>query len=98
MEFITSVTKNLTVLRRPVIEMERKGVIGISLIVLIVALSIGILLLYLSIHNVNTGESSNSSDDSGVIAGSLSYQVVMKSSMPANPGMILIYKSNPPII
>lgn len=88
----------MTVIRLQVIEMERKWIIGISLVVLIIAISIVLLLPFGSTPAAETGDSSISSNQNGDIAGSLSHQIDLKSSMPSNPGKLLIYKTNPPIV
>ena len=98
MGITTSVTKNLTAIRRRVIKMERKWIMGIFLIVVTVVVSTGFLLHYASIPGAETGKSLTLSDDGGDIAGSLSHQIDMKSPMPTSPGTILVYKTNPPIV
>jgi hypothetical protein len=44
------------------------------------------------------GNLSTFSNQGNEIAGSISHQIEMKSSMPENPQKILVYKTNPPIV
>ncbi|OPY39272.1 MAG: hypothetical protein A4E35_00041 [Methanoregula sp. PtaU1.Bin051] len=81
-----------------VIEMEKKWFVGFFLVILTIALSLVFMLGIGSNPAAGSVDSSDFANQNGDIAGSLSYQIDMNSSMPANPETILVYKTNPPIV
>lgn len=95
---IFSVTKNLTVIRRQVVKMERKWIVGLSLIALCAILIAGVSIYSASNSDIKHEEISGVSHDTGDVAGSQSYQIDIKTKIPLAPEKILIFKTNPPIV
>jgi hypothetical protein len=77
--------------------MERKWTITILFLVLTIAL-LFFIQYYGNTPAVESRNPSISLNQYGDVAGLISYQIDMKSSIPANPGKILVYKPNPPTV
>jgi len=78
--------------------MERKWIIGLCLVALVVILALVFMNSCGYSHDASDEKLIGDSPYSGDIAGSLSYSIDLKSSMPENPQKILVYKTIPPIV
>lgn len=78
--------------------MERKWIIGLCLAALVVILALVFMNTFGYGPDATDEKKIGFSNNSGDIAGSLTYSIEMKSSMPENPQKILVYKTIPPIV
>lgn len=78
--------------------MERNGIIGLCLAALVVIIALAFLNPFGYSPDDTDDEKNGFPQNSGDIAGSLSYSIELKSSMPESPEKILVYKTIPPIV